>query len=297
MVFADLWPNVQNWLLTHGLRILLLVVGTLILVKVVRTLSRKVEGAIEKQEGIGAIERKKRARSIERIVRNTALAAILAVASMMILRETGVEIGPIIAGAGIAGLAIGFGAQSLVKDVISGFFILVENHFGVGDVISAAGVAGLVESMTLRVTVLRDLEGKVHIIPNSEIGVVTNMTKEWSRFMMDVGVAYKEDIDFVNEVIAEVGADLRNDPEFGSFILEDLQILGVDAFEDSQVSIRILIKTLPLKQWQVGREYRKRLKKAFDQKGIEIPFPHRTVYMGEGENTGKLVVEKLHPQA
>jgi small conductance mechanosensitive channel len=281
----------QNWLLTHGLRILLLIVGTLILVKVIRTLSRKIEQVIEEQEGIEAIERKKRARSIERIVRNTALAAVLAIAFMMILRETGVEIGPIIAGAGIAGLAIGFGAQSLVKDVISGFFILVENHFGVGDVIRAAGVAGLVESMTLRVTVLRDLEGKVHIIPNSEIGVVTNMTKEWSRFMMDVGVAYKEDIDYVMQVITEVGQDLKDDPEFGRDILEELQILGVDGFEDSQVSIRIFIKTVPIRQWAIGREFRKRLKKAFDEKGIEIPFPHRTLYMGEGENTGKLVVE------
>jgi small conductance mechanosensitive channel len=210
----------------------------------------------------------------------------------MILKELGIEIGPILAGVGIAGLAIGFGAQTLVKDFLSGIFVLVENQYNVGDVIKAAGVSGLVEKITLRATTLRDLEGRVHIIPNGSIEVVTNMTKEWSRFLIDVGVAYKEDVDYVMEVLAEVGEGMEKDAEYGRLILEPLAILGVDSFGDSSVNIRVMFTTQPLQQWKVGREFRRRIKNTFDEKGIEIPFPHTTIYLGEGAPMdGRLKVE------
>jgi small conductance mechanosensitive channel len=210
---------------------------------------------------------------------------------MMIMREVGLDIGPVIMGAGILGLALSFGAQNLMRDMITGFFILLENHFRVGDVINTAGVAGLVESISLRVTTLRDLEGKVHIIPNGEMAVVSNLTKEWSRCVVDIGVAYKENVDNVMELLRDIGKQMADDTEFGSMILEPLEILGLDQFADSAVVIKTMTKTIPLKQWAVAREFRRRVKNTFDEKGIEIPFPHQTIYMGEAENTGKLVVE------
>jgi small conductance mechanosensitive channel len=187
-----------------------------------------------------------------------------------------------LAGAGIAGLAIGFGAQSLVKDVISGFFIILEDQIRIGDVVNIAGVGGIVEAISLRTIRLRDIEGRVHIVPNGLIEVATNFTREWSRALVEIGVAYKEDVDRVIDVLKEVGEDLRNDPDFKDLILEPMTVQGLDSFGDSSVNIRIFFKTLPIKQWDVAREFRKRVKKAFDQRGISIPFPHRTIYMEPG---------------
>ena len=283
--------EIYEWLLSHGIRILVIVVGAFISTKLVRFLTSRIERAVEDNDPTSISEREKRAQTLGKIIRHTWSILIVIVALMMILNEVGIEIGPILAGAGIAGLAIGFGAQTLVKDVISGFFILLENNFRVGDVIKAGDVAGLVEKMSLRVTILRDLEGKVHVIPNGSIDVVTNMTKEWSRVMLNVGVAYKEDVDRVMEILKEVGEEVSQDPDFSPMIMGPLEILGLDDFADSAIVIKVIMKTQPLKQWAVARELRRRIKKTFDEKGIEIPFPHRTVYMGEGPNTGKLVVE------
>jgi small conductance mechanosensitive channel len=193
---------------------------------------------------------------------------------------------------GIAGLAIGFGAQSLVKDVITGFFLMLENHYRVGDVLRTAGVAGRVEAVTLRVTTLRDLQGRVHVIPNGQIDTLTNFTKDWSRTVLDIGVAYKEDVDEVIEVLKGVGEELRKDEQFKALIMEPMNILGVEDFGDSQVTIRMFFTTQPLKQWDVAREFRRRVKNAFDEHGIEFPFPHRTLYMGSGEQ-GRLFVEQM----
>ncbi len=276
-----------NWLLTHGLRIALILVAWVVVLKISKKLITKFEEKLsEEQEE----ERKKRIKTLGRIFKNTIAVVAGIIFGLIILKELGVDIGPILAGAGIVGLAVGFGAQTLVKDVLSGLFILMENHFRVGDVIQVAGVAGLVESISLRVTTLRDLEGKVHIIANGEMGVLSNLTKEWSRVVLDIGVAYKEDPDYVMEVIREVGKEMTDDKEYKKLILEPVEILGVDDFADSAVVIKAMIKTRPLKQWQVAREFRRRLKKAFDNKNIEIPFPHRTIYMGEAANKGKLVV-------
>ena len=215
---------------------------------------------------------------------------VLTAVLLMILKEIGIDIGPLLAGAGVVGLAVGFGGQSLVKDVIGGFFILLENHMNVGDVVEIAGKSGLVESINLRVTTLRDLEGKVHVVPNGEITTLTNMTKEWSRALVEIGVAYKEDVDMVIGILGEVAAEMREDAEYGPMMLEPLEVLGLDSFGDSSVNIKVMMKTLPIKQWAVAREFRRRVKKTFDERGIEIPFPHVTLYMGEGENTGVLTV-------
>ena len=192
---------------------------------------------------------------------------------LMILRELRIDIMPLLTGAGIVGLAIGFGSQALVKDVISGFFIIVENQVRVGDVAVINGTSGSVEGITLRTIVLRDIEGAVHVFPNGSINTLANRSKDFWYAVVDVSVAYKEDTDTVSRVLREVGDDLRQAPSLRDVILEPLEVLGVDAFNDAGVVIKTRIKTLPLKQWDVGRELRRRIKQRFDAEGIEIPFP------------------------
>jgi small-conductance mechanosensitive channel len=196
---------------------------------------------------------------------------------LTILPEFGVNIGALLAGAGLVGLAVGFGAQSLVKDVISGLFILVENQYGKGDVVNVAGVGGVVEDVNLRRTVVRDLDGAVHSIPNGEVAVSSNLTRQWSRVNMNVGVAYGEDLDRVMAVINRVGQELAQDPDFAPLIIGAPRALRVDDFGDSGIEIKILGETQPIRQWDVMGELRKRLKRAFDDEGIEIPFPHRVL--------------------
>ena len=274
-MFTGLSENLAR-ILIPGVKILVIVVASYVVVRVVSLISVRLEKLIDKEDSEGV----KRARTLGKILYSAAFVAVGGVALLMVLKELEMDIRPLLAAAGIGGLAIGFGAQHLVRDIISGFFIFLENQFRIGDVIEAAGVSGLVESMNLRVTVLRDLEGKVHSIPNGEIKVVTNLTKGWSRFVMDIGVSYKEDIDKVIDTLKSVGEELGRDERYAPDILEPLEILGVDAFRESQVVIKIMLKTKPLKQWEVGRELRRRIKKGFDQNGIEIPFPHRTIYFG-----------------
>ena len=209
------------------------------------------------------------------------MVAAVFVGGVVVLGQIGVNVTPILAGAGIIGLAVGFGAQSLVKDFINGIFILFEDSIAVGDVVVINGTAGLVEGVTLRTIKMRDLAGNVHVIPNGTVDMITNMTKEYSRYVFDVGVAYREDVDEVMVVLKEIGESMQNDPEYQADILEPLEILGVDKFDDSAVIIKARITTKPIKQWRVGREFNRRMKKVFDEREIEIPFPHRTVYWGE----------------
>jgi len=217
----------------------------------------------------------------------------LTAASLMVLESLGINIGPLLAGAGVIGLAVGFGAQSLVKDVISGFFILLENHMNVGDVVGIAGKDGVIESINLRVTTLRDYSGNVHIIPNGQISVLTNMTKEFSRAVFEIGVAYKENVDEVMQLMKTVAGEMADDPDFSDRILGPMEMSGLDSFGDSSVNIKARIDTRPREQWNVAREYRRRLKKAFDEKGVEIPFPHVTLYAGEGESRGVLKIQQV----
>ncbi len=215
------------------------------------------------------------------LVRTICLTLIWVIAVVMGLDQLGLDIAPVLAGAGIVGLAVGFGAQNLVRDVINGFFMILENQVRVGDVAVVNSTGGLVEAISFRTITLRDLSGTVHIFPNGTVTTLANMTKNWSAYVMDIGVAYKEDTDHVTDIMRSVGAELQQDELWRKKILEPIEILGVDAFGESEVTIKARIKTRPIEQWSVGREYRRRLKKAFDREKIEIPFPHRTLYMGE----------------
>ena len=207
---------------------------------------------------------------------------LLLIVALTISSELGFDIGPILASAGIAGLAIGFGAQSLVKDVISGFFILFEDQYGVGDVVKIGDLSGVVERMTLRVTVLRNLEGQVHVIPNGNIHNVTVMTKDWSRAVVDVTVSYKEKIDRVCQILQKVGDQLQR--EWPDRILERPQVLGIEELGADGVRIRLIAKTPPLKQWDVMREWRKRIKEEFDRQGIEFPSQRTLLVQMAGED-------------
>lgn len=233
---------------------------------------------------------KKRAATLTGILRTIALAFIWSIVVVELLDLVGFDVRPVLAGAGILGLAIGFGAQNLIRDLISGFFIILEDHVRLGDVAVINGTGGLVEAITFRTINLRDFSGVVHIFPNGTITTLSNMTKDWSAFVLDMGVAYKEDTDRVADVMRRVGEELQRDPAFGDKFVSPIEIVGVDNFADSSVVVRIRIKTKPLEQWNVGREYRRRVKKAFDEQGIEIPFPHRSLYAGSAAEPFKVQV-------
>lgn len=230
----------------------------------------------------------KRAATLAGILRTIAQTGIWAIVIIESLQVVGLDIAPILAGAGIIGLAVGFGAQNLVRDLISGFFIILEDQIRLGDVAVINGTGGLVETITFRTIALRDFSGVVHIFPNGSINTLSNMSKDWSAFVLDMGVAYKEDTDRVVAVMQAIGEELRQDQELGPLMIEPIEVVGIENFADSAVTIRARIKTKPLEQWKVGREYRRRIKKAFDAQGIEIPFPHQTLYMGEASHPFKL---------
>lgn len=223
----------------------------------------------------------KRAETLTRLIRQALLIGLWGIVVLVILKELGIEIGPILASAGVLGLAVGFGAQNLVRDVISGFFFILEDQVRVGDVAVVNGTGGLVEQINFRTIVIRDLEGVVHVFPNGTVNTLSNRTKTWSGYVFDLGVAYREDTDRVVQVIMQVGEELKRDEAYGPFMIEPLEIFGVEKLDDSAVIIRGRIKTKPLQQWSVGREFLRRIKYAFDAQGIEIPVPHRRVYLGD----------------
>lgn len=278
------------------LRILAIVFAALIASKVASRLIRGLRGRIVEQmksrtDGAAAGELEKRGATVGGILRKTAGAVIWLVALVMVLKEVGFDIGPILAGAGVVGLAVGFGAQNLVRDVITGLFMLMENQIRVNDVAVINGTGGLVERINLRTTVLRGLDGTVHIFPNGTISTLSNMTQGYSYYLFEMGVAYKEDTDRVIEVMKAIAEEMRKEDEYRDLILEPLDVLGVDKFADSAVVIKARIKTVPVKQWMVGREMNRRIKKKFDELDIEIPFPHMSVYFGEASRPFKLQTE------
>jgi small-conductance mechanosensitive channel len=238
-------------------------------------------------------EQVKRAATLGRVFRYIAAVIVLVVATTLILSELGIAVAPILGAAGVIGLAVGFGAQSLVKDYFAGFFILLENQMRQGDIVDIAGKAGLVEEITLRYVRLRDYDGNVHFVSNGLITTVTNMSRGYAQSVVDVGVAYREDTDEAVAVMRETGAELRADPAFGPKILDELEIAGVDKWADSAVILRCRFKVRPLEQWNVRREFLRRLKKAFDARGIEIPFPHLTIYAGVAKD-GSAAPFRLH---
>lgn len=278
-LLIDLSLRFLTWVATSGTRILVIA----ILAWAAWVLTRRILTFLHKAfvGGEVSIERVKRADTLTGIVRTVALLFVSVASAMMVMKEVGIDIAPILATAGIGGLAVGFGAQSLVKDVISGFFLLVEDQVRIGDVVQIDGRGGQVERITLRTICLRDLAGSVHVIPNGSVNVVMNMTKDYSRYVFDIGIAYREDPDEVFAVLREIDDEMRRDPKFRDAILEPLEILGVDSFADSAVILKARIKTRPIRQWEVGREFNRRMKKRFDELGIEIPYPHLTVYAGQ----------------
>ena len=272
----------ENWLQHPIIRAALIVLAAFLLLGIARLATARLAATIHRNSG--DVEGRKRAETLTSLLRHAIEVTLIVVAAIMVLGEFGVEIGPILAAAGVVGIAIGFGAQHLVQDVFNGIFILMDDEIRVGDVVAIAGKSGVVERVNLRVTVLRDLQGAVHYIPNGKIDVVTNMTKVFAYSMHDIGVAYRENIDEVTEIIRTVDEELRSSGTLAQDILEPIEIMGLDRFEDSAVVIRARIKTMPQMQWKVGREFNRLLKAAFDKHSIEIPFPHVTVYQGQGKD-------------
>ncbi len=271
-------------LFEDALRIGLILVGAVIIWMLIRFVLSRVERRIIKmsqQKGSSPDEARKRALTLTALLRRLAFFLYWFAVVLTLLSQLGVKIGALLAGAGVAGLALSFGAQSLVKDVINGFFIVLENQIRVGDVATINGTGGVVEAINFRTTLLRDLDGALHVFRNGSIDNLANLTRDWSGYTFDIGVAYKEDTDKVIEVIKRVGAEMRQDTELGPSMIEDMEIFGVNQLGDSAVVVKGRLKTKPGAQWSTGRAFLARIKKAFDAEGIEIPFPHRTFYFGE----------------
>jgi moderate conductance mechanosensitive channel len=252
-------------------------------------LTRRLQRDVDEQDLVRKRLREQRAKTLASLLNNVGMMVVVGIALVTILNIF-IPIGPILASIGILGLAISFGAQSLMKDLISGAFMLAEGQFAVGDVVRVGETSGLVEKITLRTLVLRDVHGVLHVIPNGTIDTLSNMTKSWSRAVLEIGVAYKEDVDRVMEVMLDEALRMYEDPDWAPILVDEPVVPGVERFDDSAVTIRVMFKTLPLKQWDTAREYRRRIKNRFDAEGIEIPFPHRTVYWGAGQEPAKLTI-------
>ena len=269
--------TIAAWTFASGLRVILILLLAYALIRTIRLLVSRFEHDLNRGTGLDALERAKRARTLGSVINKAASVFIAGIAVLMVLREFHVDIAPVLTGAGIAGLAIGFGAQTLVRDIISGFFLILEDQVRVGDVAAINGTGGLVEELNLRTIVLRDIEGTVHVFPNGSITTLANRSKDFSYYVIDLPITYREDPDRVAALLRQIGAELQADSAFGPFILEPIEVLGVDAFADWSVQIKARIKTMPLKQWVVGRELRRRIRKTFEDEHIEIPFPERVV--------------------
>lgn len=284
MNYLNTIQNIQDlitpWLLTHGLRVLVIIIiayiahrfGGVIIEKSVRKAivadpNEKDKKAEEKRED-----------TLIKVATGTFSITIWLAAVLMIISEFGIEIGPIIAAAGVAGIAIGFGGQYLIRDIISGLFIILENQYRLGDIIQVSGVSGAVEHINLRRTTLRGLDGEVHYIPNGEIKVATNMTRDFSRINLNIGVSYDASITKVKKIINEVGTEMKETKAWKNKLLAKPKFIRVNEFADSAVIVRISAETLPAEQWDVAGELRKRLKSAFDKEGIEIPYPQRVIH-------------------
>ncbi len=283
--FSNYLERIKDWGITElpiiiGLTILLIIalrVFRIVMNKLTKTLIKKAESS----KDVDSEEAEKRIYTLIGIVRGVVKLILVISYLLIVLQRMGVNIAPILASAGILGLAIGFGAQELVRDVISGFFMLLENQIRTGDVAIINGTQGRVEKIDLRTISLRDFSGVVHIFQNGKINNLSNRTKEWSAAVFNIGVAYKEDASEVMEIIHEVGNELESDSAFKSKIIEPIEIMGLDEFADSAIVIKARIKTKPSQQWPVKREFNKRLKRVFDDRNIEIPFPHTTIYWGD----------------
>jgi small-conductance mechanosensitive channel len=282
MDFHTIWQSIQDWLEVKGLKFGLIILVTVFALAIARVVAHRLV-AVYKRRHVDR-EHQKRADTLGSMFRYVLSISVFFIMAMLLLDLFDVKLGPMLAAAGVVGIAVGFGAQHLVQDVTNGFFIMLDDEIRVGDVVKAGGSYGTVERVGLRQTVLRSIDGSVHFIPNSKIDVVINMTKTYSYCLLDIGVAYREDVDEVISVMKTVEEEMRAEEPYSDWILEPIDILGLDEFAESALIIKARIMVKPIRQWKVKREYNRRLKKAFDQQGIEIPFPHVTLYMGQGKD-------------
>lgn len=260
----------RAWALGSGLRIAAVLLVAAFVLRISNTTTERIERELASGGGLDVIERTRRAHTLGRLIHNLIAVFVTSVALLMVLRELGVDIVPMLTGAGIVGVAVGFGAQYLVRDVIAGFFLILENQVRVGDAAVVNGVAGIVEAVNLRTLVLRDGEGTVHVFQNGGITALANRSKDFAYYVIDVNVRYEQDIDRVIEVLTQVGREFAQDERFRPFVLEPLEVLGVDAFLDAKVTIKTRIKTAPLKQWDVGRALRHRIMAALEANDIAL---------------------------
>ncbi len=281
MAAAGQW--VLESALDNALPVLLIVIGGIITMRVVTfSVPRLVESNIRARANVTLEEEiRKNIDTLSDVVVGTARTAIVLLTIFLALSQIGVDLAPLLVAAGAIAVGVGFAVQNLIRDVLGGIFITLENQYRIGDVVSIAGIAGLVEDINLRRTLLRDLDYKQHTIPNGTITTTTNYTKDMSRVNMNIGVAYKTDMEHAFEVLNRIGKELAEEEEWAPVFLEPIQVLRIDNFGDSAIEIKVLGEVLPIRQWEVSGEYRLRVKKAFDEEGIEIPFPHRTLYMGD----------------
>lgn len=278
MVEADWHTLLLAWG-AKAAKIALIVVLAYLGVRLTRLLTAGLARALDDEGTVRGRMRKQHRQTVVRILNRLGATVIIIVAALTILAELGINVAPLLAGAGVAGVAVGLGAQSLVKDVLAGLFILLEDQFGIGDLVTVAGVTGTVEEMSLRRTSVRDYNGTLYTIPNSEIKVVSNASKDWARVIVDVGVAYEADLGHAMTVLARVGEDLASAPEFQADVLEPPRVMGVMALADSWVTLRVAIKVKAGAQWALSQELRKQIKERFEREGIEIPYPQQTVHL------------------
>lgn len=282
--FSEYLQPLLQWLLNHGIKIAVIVVAAILTKSIAKKSIQRIVKAATHSDRPGTDEGEiKRMNTIVRIFSWTVSVLITVIAFMMIAQEFGLQIAPLLASAGIVGVAIGFGGQYLVRDVITGFFLIFENQYRIGDVVNMEGLGGVVEDISLRVTTLRDMNGTVHYIPHGEIKKVSNLSKQFAKVNLNVGVSYRTDLNKLIEVINRVGSELASDPNWKDLIDEAPAFLRVDSFDDSAISVKIVGVTKPLQQWSVTGELRKRIKEAFDAEGIEIPFPQRVIHTASNE--------------
>lgn len=275
----DFFQKISPWLLDHGLKIII-VVGSAYLIRhssqvFIEKLIRRV---IVTNHILSEEAKRKREDTLIQIINGTLGIVILIFAALIVLQELGFAVGPLLAAAGVAGLAFGFGGQYLIRDLIAGIFIIIENQYRLGDVVSIDGTSGVVEDISLRMTTLRDLDGTVHHIPHGEIKKISNLSKHFARVNINIGISYRSNLEQVIQVINKIGNELSEDPQWKKHILKPPQFLRIEEFSDSAIIIKILGETQPLQQWAVSGELRKRIKIAFDREEIEIPFPQRVIH-------------------
>jgi len=271
------WDIVWRWLQNQGLTILLILTGTVAVyflwIHTVRLIASRIQ-ALDDEEGS---DLDKRTATISRVLKSSGVIVILGTSLLMILTELGIPVAPMLASVGVFSLAAGMGAKTLVQDMISGLFVLIENQYTIDDVVEIGGVRGVVEKMTLRVTVVRDVAGTVHIIPNGEIRQVSNMTPDWSRAIVDVGITYDDDVDKAIRVLQEIGARAAEDEAVKDKLLEPAVVTGVEGLDDWSIRLRLMVKTKPGEQWNVQRWLRRQIRLVFAEEGVELAFPRQDV--------------------